>query len=68
MSKSIFFYKIKVVNNISNAVYFHGKVPYEHVEMLKLNPNLKIDILGRYRENANEIIKDKEEFSGSIDG
>ena len=46
--------KIKVTNIGSNAVYFHNKVPYEHVEMLKCNPNLSIDILGKYREYNND--------------
>ena len=46
--------KIKVTNNGSKAVYFHNKVPYEHVEMLKSNPNLSVDVLGQYREYNND--------------
>lgn len=54
MSKDNFFCKIKVTNLNTKIVYIHGKVPYEHVEMLKLSPNLEVDILGHYRENAHE--------------
>ena len=54
MSKDNHFCKIKVTNLDTKAVYFHSKVPYEHVEMLKLSPNLEIDILGHYREGGYE--------------
>ena len=49
--------KIKVTNLKSKAVYTHHRVPLEHVEMLRMNPNLRIEILGRskgfYNENTN---------------
>jgi len=48
------YYKIKVLNLNTKAEYFHGKVPYEHVEMLKLNPNLEVKVLGHYREGGYE--------------
>jgi hypothetical protein len=54
MSNDNFFCKIKVTNLDTKAVYIHSKVPYEHVEMLKLNPNLEVDILGHYRDGSNE--------------
>ena len=57
MNKYNFFCKIKVTNLDTKVVYIHGKVPYEHVEMLKLSPNLEVDILGHYRENTNEARK-----------
>ena len=57
MNKDNFFCKIKVTNLNTKAVYIHGKVPYEHVEMLKLSPNLEVDILGHYRENTREKSK-----------
>ena len=43
------FLKIKVVNSDTKAVYIHHRVPLEHVEMLRLNPNLKVEVLGRSR-------------------
>ena len=46
--------KIKVTNIESKAVYTHHRVPLEHVEMLKMNPNLKIEILGQFRGFKNE--------------
>ena len=59
MNKNKFFYEIKVVNLDTDSVYFHSKVPCEHLEMLKLNPNLEIDILGHYREGGYENEKTK---------
>ena len=41
--------KIRVTNLESKAVYIHNKVPLEHVEMLRMNPNLKIEVLGQSR-------------------
>jgi hypothetical protein len=50
--------KIKVTNLESKAIYTHHRVPLEHVETLKMNPNLKIEVLGRskgfYNENINK--------------
>jgi hypothetical protein len=46
--------KIRVTNLDSNAIYVHNKVPLEHVELLKMNPNLKIEILGQSRGARNE--------------
>ena len=43
-----------MLNLNTKAEYFHGKVPYEHVEMLKLNPNLEVKVLGHYREGGYE--------------
>ena len=41
--------KIRVTNLESKAVYIHNKIPLEHVEMLRMNPNLKIEVLGQSR-------------------
>ena len=54
MNKDNYFCKIKVTNLDTKVVYIHGKVPYEHVEVLKLNPNLEVDILGQHREGSDE--------------
>jgi len=67
MSKLNRFCRIKVTNLNTKEMYFHNKVPYEHVEMLKLSPNLEIDILGHYREGGyeNEEIS-QENYNGII--
>jgi hypothetical protein len=41
--------RIKVTNLDTNAVYFHGKVPLDHVEMIKMNKNLRVEVLGQSR-------------------
>jgi hypothetical protein len=67
MSKNNYFCKIKVTNLDTKAVYFHNKVPYEHVEMLKLSPNLEIDILGHYRDGGDENKEpSQEDYNGVI--
>lgn len=54
------FFNIKVTNVKSNFSYFHKKVPYEHIEILKMSPNLEVEILSKHREryNEREIIKE----------
>lgn len=54
MNRHSFCYKVRVKNLTTSIVYLHNKIPFEHVEMLKLNPNLEIEILGKYREYYNE--------------
>jgi len=67
MSKVNHFCRIKVTNLDTKVVYFHSKVPYEHVEMLKLSPNLEIDILGHYREGGDESREtSQEDYNGVI--
>ena len=46
--------KIKVTNLESKAIYVHHRVPLDHVETLRMNPNLKIEILGRSKGYYNE--------------
>jgi hypothetical protein len=48
MSKNVLL-KIKVTNLDSNQEYIHSNVPLDHVEMIKMNPNLKVEVLGRRR-------------------
>jgi hypothetical protein len=46
--------RIRVTNLDTKAVYLHGKVPLEHVEMLRMNKNLKIEVLGQSRGASYE--------------
>lgn len=41
--------RIKVTNLDTNAVYFHTKVPLDHVEIIKMNKRLKVEVLGQSR-------------------
>ena len=66
MNKDNYFCKIKVTNLNTKVVYIHDKVPYEHVEMLKLSPNLEVDILGHHREDAHENRKTLQKDRDSI--
>jgi hypothetical protein len=43
------FLNIKVTNKDTNAVFEHSGVPLDHVENLKLNPNLRVEVIGRAR-------------------
>ena len=38
-------YKVKVVAKDSNRVLIHKNVPYEHLELMKINPNLSVEVL-----------------------
>lgn len=39
------YYTIKVTNLVTGAVFEHRRVPQEHVEAIKLNPNLMVEIV-----------------------
>ena len=58
MSSDVFL-RIRVTNLQSEISYIHNRVPLEHVEILRLSPNLKIEILGQsrgdYEERGNSI-------------
>jgi len=41
--------RVKVTNIESKEVYTHNQIPLEHVEILKLSPDLKIEVLGQVR-------------------
>ena len=45
--------KIKVTNLKTKAVFIHRDVPREHVQMLTMNPNLDVDVMGSYRNFNN---------------
>ena len=38
-------YKVKVVAKDSGRVLVHDNVPADHVELMKINPNLKVYII-----------------------
>ncbi len=54
--------KIRVTNTETKAVYVHNKVPLEHVEMLKMNPCLKIEVLGRTKGYYNERTQNSKDY------
>ena len=53
--------RIRVTNNETKAVYIHGKVPLEHVEMLRMNSNLRIEVLGQSRGTNYEYKRKNKE-------
>lgn len=46
------FFKIRVVNIDTGAIYVHNKVPEDHVGMIELNSNLRVEILSSYRNGG----------------
>lgn len=38
-------YHIKVTNKVDNSVWVHKRVPYEHMECLRLSPNLNVEVV-----------------------
>lgn len=51
---------IKVTNKSTNVSYEHKRVPLDHVEMIKMNSNLEVEILGSsYGANNNERKKER---------
>ena len=48
-------YKIKVVAKDSGRVMVHEDVPSEHVELMKINPNLKVYILDSRYKFGNKL-------------
>jgi hypothetical protein len=54
--------KIRVTNTETKAVYVHNRVPLEHVETLKMNSCLRIEVLGRSKgyDDDRRYKKDKE--------
>jgi hypothetical protein len=41
--------RVRVTNLETNISYVHNRVPINDVEILRLSPNLKIEILGQSR-------------------
>ena len=48
-------YKIKVVTKDSGRVMVHDDVPSEHVELMRINPNLKVYILDSRYKFGNKV-------------
>ena len=46
--------KIRVTNLDSDVEYTHNRVPLDHVEILNLSPNLKIEVLGQSRAQRED--------------
>lgn len=49
------YYKVKVTTKDTKRVLIHRKVPHHHLPYIKLNPNLKVEVLEVFRD----ISKDK---------
>ena len=48
--------KIRVINIETGADFIHAKVPVDHVEALRANKNLKVEVIGRvYFRRGNQI-------------
>lgn len=45
INKENMVYKIKVTTKDTRQVLIHDNVPFEHVEVMKVNPNLSVKIL-----------------------
>tara|TARA_Y100000034_G_scaffold106039_1_gene134447 strand:+ start:1401 stop:1595 length:195 start_codon:yes stop_codon:yes gene_type:complete len=41
-------YNIKVFNKVSKTTWEHRRVPEEHVEMLKMSPNLEVSVVKKF--------------------
>lgn len=54
MSKNLLL-KIKVTNLESKQEYIHSNVPIDHVEMIRMNPNLKVEVIGRNRASRRRL-------------
>lgn len=57
------FFKIRVINLDTGAVYVHYKVPDSHVGMIELNPNLKVERLSPIESGDSN---DKETYTDII--
>jgi hypothetical protein len=59
MKGKTIYLNIKVTNKNTRMSYEHRRVPLDHVEMIKMNSNLKVEILGpSYGANINEYKRD----------
>mgnify|MGYP003629294575 FL=1 len=54
MTKNEVCLHIKVTNTETKVVYDHRRIPLEHVETLKMSPNLKVEIVGPSRGLDND--------------
>tara|TARA_B100000287_G_C20262925_1_gene634770 strand:- start:306 stop:509 length:204 start_codon:yes stop_codon:yes gene_type:complete len=43
------YYKIKVTTKDTRRVLIHRRVPHHHLPYIKLNPNLKVEVLEVFR-------------------
>ena len=59
MSKGLLL-KIKVTNLDTKQEFVHSNVPIDHVEMIRMNPNLKVEVLGRGRGRGRRSARNEE--------
>ncbi len=38
-------YQIKVTNKVDKSIWIHKRVPCEHIECLRLSPNLDVEVV-----------------------
>lgn len=43
------FLNIRVTNKDTKMIFEHSGVPIDHVENLRMNPNLRVEVIGRAR-------------------
>jgi|15BtaG_2_1085339.scaffolds.fasta_scaffold01220_7 hypothetical protein len=53
-SKRETYLNIRVVNKDTKVVFEHVGVPLDHVEMIRMNPNLKVEVIGRRGGRKND--------------
>jgi hypothetical protein len=51
---------IRVTNLDTKVVFEHSGVPLDHVEIIRMNPNLRVEVLGRARSGKRS---DRKTFS-----
>ena len=60
MSKGLLL-KIKVTNLDTKQEFVHSNVPIDHVEMIRMNPNLKVEVLGRGRGRGRRSARNEKD-------
>lgn len=60
MSKGLML-KIKVTNLDTKQEFVHSNVPIDHVEMIRMNPNLRVEVLGRGRGRGRRSARNEKD-------
>ena len=53
--------KIKVTNLDTKQQFVHSNVPIDHVEMIRMNPNLRVEVLGRGRGRGRRSARNEKD-------
>lgn len=53
--------KIKVTNLDTKQEFVHSNVPIDHVEMIRMNPNLRVEVLGRGRGRGRRSARNEKD-------